>query len=160
MGSTCSPSHLRGRQKKGGALQPSIIRYCSHSPGNKPALQLPLPNALGSSQTLYHCPFPRLYNWGQMEQHLLRGLSGQGASCLVCRWQGQTTAVSPDSRGRHGPPSLGIPEQKSFAAPTTSEGTTEKDIVMEHHLLLPLLPWEHTGPAAATAKLSGQCPDA
>ena len=31
---------------------------------------------------------------------------------------------------------------------------------MEQHLLLLLLPWEHTCPAAATAKHSGQCPDA
>ena len=85
---------------------------------------------------------------------------GQGASCVVCRWWGQTTAVIPDSRGGHGPLSLGIPEQKSLAATTTSEGTTEKDIVTEHHLLLLLLPWEHTCPAAATAKCSAQCPDA
>ena len=94
-------------------------------------------------------------------QHLLRGLSGTG--CFLCGLQvlGQTPAVISDSRGWHGPPPpLGIPEQKSFAAPTTSEGTTEKDIVIEHHLLLLLLPWEHTQPAVATAKHSGQCPDA
>ena len=65
---------------------------------------------------------------------------GQGASCMVCRWWGQTPAVIPDSRGGHGPPPLGIPEQKSLAAPTTSEGTIEKDIAMEHHLLLLSLP--------------------
>ena len=84
----------------------------------------------------------------------------QGAPCVLCRWQGQTATVIPDSRGGHGPPPLGIPEKKSLAVPTTSEGTTEKDIAMEHHLLLLLLPWEHTCPAAATAKHSGQCPDA
>ena len=55
---------------------------------------------------------------------------------------------------------LGLPEQKSLAAPTTSEGTTEKDIVMEYHLLLLSFPWEHTCPAAAAAKHSGQFPDA
>ena len=90
--------------------------------------------------------------------HLLCGLSGQGASRVVCKWQGQTTAVISDSKGGRGPLLLGIPEQESLAAPTTSEGTTEKDIVMEHHLLLLLLPWEHTCLAAATAKCSGQCP--
>ena len=69
-------------------------------------------------------------------------------------------AVIPDSRGGHGPPSLGIPEQKSLAAPTTSEGTTEKEIVNKHQLLLLPLPWENTHPVAAAAKHSGKCPDA
>ena len=54
---------------------------------------------------------------------------------------------------------LGIPEQKSLAAPTTSEGTAEKGTMTEYHLLLLLLPWKHTHPAVATAKHSGQCPD-
>lgn len=72
--------------------------------------------------------------------------------------RGQTTTVISDSRGRRGPPLPGIPEQEPLSAPTTSEGTIE-DIVMEHHLLLLLLLWEHTCPAAATAKHSGQCPD-
>ena len=85
---------------------------------------------------------------------------GQGASCVVCWQQGQTAAVIPDSRGGHGPLPLEIPEQKSLAAPATSEGTTEKDITKEHHLLLLFLPWEHTCPSAATAKHSGQCPNA
>ena len=79
---------------------------------------------------------------------------------MVCRWQGQTITVISDSRGGHGPLLLEIPEQKSLAAPTTSEGITEKDIAMEHHLLLLLLPWGHTCTAAATAKCSGQYPDA
>ena len=72
---------------------------------------------------------------------------------------GQITPVISDSRGEHGPLPLGIPEQKSLAAQTTSEGTTEMAIVTEHHLLLLLLPWEYTCPAADTAKHSGQCPD-
>ena len=60
MGSTCDPSHLRGWQKeKKRALQPSTICCCFHSPGNTPTLQLPLPNALGSAQTLGHCLFPK-----------------------------------------------------------------------------------------------------
>ena len=67
--------------------------------GNTQALQLPLPNDLGSTQKLGHCPFPRPDNWEKLVQHLSRGLSGQGASCMVCRWQGQTTAVISDSRG-------------------------------------------------------------
>ena len=50
---------------------------------------------------------------------------------------------------------LGIPEQKSLAAPTTSEGTKEKHIAMEYHLLLLSLAWEHTCLAAATDKFSG-----
>ena len=33
-------------------MQPSTICYCFHSPGNTPALQLPLLNALGGTQTL------------------------------------------------------------------------------------------------------------
>ena len=44
---------------------------------------------------------------------------GQGASCVVCRWQGQTTTVILDSRGGHDPLPLETPEQKSLAAPFT-----------------------------------------
>ena len=60
---------------------------------------------------------------------------------MVCRWQGQTTTVITDYRGGCGPPPLGIPEQESPAAPTTSEGTT-KDTATEPHRLLLSLPWE------------------
>ena len=63
---------------------------------------------------------------------------------MVYRWWVQTTAVISDSRGGHGPPPLGIPEQKPLAAPTNSEGTTEEDVVTEHHLLLLSFHWEHT----------------
>ena len=64
---TRGPSHLRGGQKKKKkkkerALQPNPTCSCSHPPGNTPTLQLPVPNALGSVQTLDHCPFPRPYN--------------------------------------------------------------------------------------------------
>lgn len=79
---------------------------------------------------------------------------------MVYRRRGKTTAVIPDSRGECSPLTLEIPEQKSLATPTTSEGTTEKDIVTEHHLLLLLLTWEQTCPTAATAQHSGHCPDA
>ena len=54
----------------------------------------------------------------------------------------------------------GVPEQETLAVPTTSEGTTEEHTVMEHYLLLLLLPWEHTHSTAANAKCSGKCPDA
>ena len=67
--------------------------------------------------------------------------------------------VNPDSRGGHGPLPLGIPEQISLVAPTTSEGTTEKDIMTEHHLMLLSLPWENICPVTATAKCSEKCPD-
>ena len=52
-----------------------------------------------------------------------------------------------------GTPPLGIPEQKSLAVSTTSEGTTEKDIVTEHHLFLLLLPWEHTPPCCCYCQM-------
>ena len=79
---------------------------------------------------------------------------------MAYRWQGQTTKVISDSRGGHGPPPLGVPEQAALAVPITSEDTTEEGIVTEHHLLLLSLSWEHTRPAAATAKCPGQCPHA
>ena len=72
----------------------------------------------------------------------------------------KTLAVISDSRGGHGLPPLGICEQAPLAAPCTSEVTTEEGIVTENHLLLFSLSWEHTRPAAATAKCSGQCPHA
>ena len=58
----------------------------------------------------------------------------------------------------HSPPTLGIPEQEVLAAPTTSQGTTEEDIAIEHHQLFLSLHWEHTCPTASTAECSGQCP--
>ena len=69
-----SPQGLAKKKKKK-ALQPSITRCCSHPPGNTPALQLPLPNALDSAQMLDHCPLPGPYNQEQLVQHLLPGLS-------------------------------------------------------------------------------------
>lgn len=43
---------------------------------------------------------------------------------------------------------------------TSGVGKKEKDgAATKHHTLLLLLPWEHTHPAGATAKQSGQCPD-
>ena len=48
IGSTCNPSHLRGRQKHR-APQPTTTCCCSHSPGNTPTLLLPLSNTLGTA---------------------------------------------------------------------------------------------------------------
>ena len=93
-------------------------------------------------------------------QYLLCGLNRTGCFLHSLQVSGKTTAVITDSRGGHGPPPRGIPEGEPLAAPTTSEGTTEKDITMEHHLLLLSLPWKQTRLGAATAKGSWQCPDA
>ena len=70
---------------------------------------------------------------------------------MVCRDRGKPPQLSliPEVSVAH---HQGIPKQKSLVAPNTSEGTTEKDIVVEYHLLLLSLPWEDTHPAAATAK--------
>ena len=93
-------------------------------------------------------------------QYLLHGLSRIG--CFLCGLQvvGRTTAVISNSRGRNGPPPLGVPEQEPLAAPTTLEVNTEEDISTEHHLLLLSHPWEDNSPAAATAECSRQCPHA
>ena len=45
---------------------------------------------------------------------------------------------------------------KITCSPIHLKGTTKKGIVTEHHLLVLLHPWEHTRPAAATAKHSRQ----
>ena len=74
---------------------------------------------------------------------------------MAFRWRGQATAVISDSRGGNGPLPLEVPEQESLAVTITSEGKTEEDIESEHHLLLFLLCWEHTGTAAAIVKSSG-----
>ena len=63
----------------------------------------------------------------------------------------------PNTLGVH---ELGVCEQAALAAAVTSEGTTEEGTVTEYHLLWLSNPWDHTSPAAATAKYSGQCPDA
>ena len=72
---------------------------------------------------------------------------------MVYRWWGQTTTVISESRGRHGPPPLRVPEQAQLAALITSEGTTEEDIVTKHQLFLPR---EDTCPAAATATATAE----
>ena len=90
-------------------------------------------------------------------QHLLCRLSRTGASCAVCRWRRQTTAVISDSRGGRGPLPLGIPEQEPLAAPTTSEGTTEEATAMEHHLLLLSLPRSTPALPLPLPNALGQC---
>ena len=74
------------------------------------------------------------------------------ASCMVYRWQGQTTTVITDSREGHGLLPTGVPEQVPPAVLIASE----ESIAIEHKLLLLSLPWELTHPAAAaTVKCSG-----
>ena len=51
-----------------------------------------------------------------------------------------------------------VHEQTPLAAPFISRATTEEGIATEHHLLVLLYPWEHTHPAATTAKHSRQYP--
>ena len=66
--------------------------------------------------------------------------------------------VISEARGRRGLPLLGSCEWALPVTPVTSgigkkrkkEGTATK-----HHMLLLSLPWDHTHPAAATAKHSG-----
>ena len=77
-----------------------------------------------------------------------------GASCIVYRQQGQTTAVISDSRGGRGLPPLGVHEQSPPVAPVTLEVSTKEGTATEHHLLLLSLPWASTHPAAATARCS------
>ena len=88
-------------------------------------------------------------------QHLLRGLSETGCFMHGLQVAGQTTAVITNSRGGRGPLPLGVPEQAPPSFPITSEEGT----AIKHKLLLLLLPWELTHPAAATAKCSGHFVD-
>ncbi len=97
------------------------------------------------------------------------GASGGGyrwleTSCVIYRQQERTMVVVLEARGRHGLPPLGACEWALPTAPVTSgvgkkkkkkEGTATR-----HHTLLLSPSWEHTCPAAATAKCSGQHPDA
>ena len=57
-----------------------------------------------------------------------------------------------------GLPPLGMCEQASPGAPVTSEVVKKKGTATKHHPCLVSHPWEHTHPAAATAKVSGQRP--
>ena len=93
-------------------------------------------------------------------QHLLCGLSGTGCLLDGLQLARQTTTVITDSRGGCGLSPLEDREQAPPVVPITSEGTTEEGIVTKHHPLLLSHPWEQTGPTAATAEHSGQCPQA
>ena len=139
-----------GKKEKKRALQPSTV-HCSHFPGNTPALQLPLPNALGGAQTTWSLSYPKTLQLGAAGtvafawtkwHRVLRAWSAGGG--------GKPPVIS-DSRGGCGQPPSVIAEQQSLAVTTTSDGTTEKDTATEHHLLLLLLPWEQTRPDSATA---------
>ena len=78
---------------------------------------------------------------------------------MVYRRQGQTTSVISGCRVGSGSPLLGICKQTTFS-PIHLKGTTEEGIVIEHHMLVLLYPWEHSRLAAATDKCSRQCPHA
>ena len=55
-----SPQGLAKKEKEGPATKHHTLLVSL--PWEHTTLQLPLSNALGSTQTLGHCPFPRLYN--------------------------------------------------------------------------------------------------
>ena len=76
-------------------------------------------------------------------------------SCMVYRWQGQTTEVIPDFRDGHGLLPIGVPEQVPPAVPITSE----EGIAIKHKLLFLSLPWELMHSAVATAKCFGHLED-
>ena len=78
---------------------------------------------------------------------------------MVYRRRRQTTVVISGSRGQSGPLPLGVHEQAPLAALVTSR-VSEEGTVTEHYLLVLSHPWEHTRPAAATAKRSKQYPHA
>ena len=71
-----------------------------------------------------------------------------GTSYMIYSRWGQTKAVISDTRGRHGPPPLGVHEQALPAAPVTSEVHKEAGSATKHHLLLPPLPSGNTSPHA------------
>ena len=76
------------------------------------------------------------------------------------RQQGRTLAVALEAVGRCGLPPLGACEWAPPAAPVTSGvGKKKEGTATKHHTLLLSPPWEHTRPAADTAKCSRQSPD-
>ena len=168
-----TPQALRGWSVPGAALHPHpLLPEASCHPPQYSELQAREATCWpaldqASPATGSHLPAcPRLAISGRAPRGQKPLASPPWTRCLWqpedwnCRWQEPTTIVIPDSRGEHGPMPLAISEQKSLAAPITSESITEKDTLTEHHLMLLSLPWEHTCPAAATIKHSGQCPDA
>ena len=103
------------------------------------------------------------------------GYRQQGASCTGYRWRrlpcrlsgtgcllhglqvaGANSVIS-NFKGRCGPPPLGVLEQAPPTASVTSEVGPEEGTATEYQPLLPSLPWEHTWPAAASAKHSRRC---
>ena len=138
------------------ALKQSTTCCCSHYPGNTPNLQIPLPNGPGSTHTcLITVPSQGPATRSSLCSTSCVGSAGQGASCVVYSWWGQTTTVITDSRGGHGPPPLEVHQQAPLTALITSEGTTEEGIATECHQLLLSLLWKPTHLATTTVKCSG-----
>ena len=82
-----------------------------------------------------------------------------GTSCMIYSWQGQTTAVVSEARGRHGFPPMGVCEWAPTLTLVISGDGKKEGTVTKHYTLWLSLPWEHTCPAASTAKHSGWCSD-
>ena len=156
MGPSCNPSHIRGWQKR--KKEGTATKYYTL------LLSLPWENTHPETATAKcsgWCPDTWLLS---IPKTLQLGAAG-AAHPMWAKWDRVLLPWSTGDRGKLpqlslipggcGPPPLGIPEQKSLAEPTTSEGTTQKDTVMEYHLLLHSLSWEHTLPAAATCLFKG-----
>ena len=121
-------------------------------------MQLPLPNALGDAQTTWSLSLPKT---------LQLGATGT-APYAWDKWDMVLLAWSAGSRGKLLQLSL-IPEvgiahchwrylNKNHLQPQSPKGHHRGGIVTKHHLLVLSHPQEHTCPAAATAKCSGQYP--
>ena len=153
-----SELHLPPQSPQVLALQPSTTHCCSHLPGNTSPCSCHCQTFWAVPRHLITAPSQDPANSSSWCSTSWVGSAGWGASCMVCRWWGKTPNVISYSRDGCSPLPLGVPEQEPLAAPTTSGGTTVEGNVIEHHLLLCSLPWDHTSPSAATAKFSGKSP--
>ena len=89
--------------------------------------------------------------WGLSRTRcFLHGLQEAGANHCSYLWLQRWECPAP----------LAVHEQTPLSAPFTSRVPQEEGTVTEHHLLVLSYLWEHTRPAAATAKCSGQYPHA
>ena len=119
MGSTCDPSHPGWQKKeKKRALQPNTIGCCLHSPANTLTLKPPLPNT-GWQPDTWSLSLPKILQLGAAGAAPPAWAKWNRVLLVVCKQQGQTAAVIPDSRGGCGMLLLEVSEQKSLAAPFT-----------------------------------------